>query len=103
MAALGTPWGRFEKTVQDAVGSRWYYYVAQRSGNMLTPDTVQVKFYVRPDGRVEQPRILGAPANETLALLCASIELFAMEAPACTWKSEPSRASIVELEMEAPA
>jgi outer membrane biosynthesis protein TonB len=67
VAALGTPWGRFEKAVQDAVGSRWYYYVAQRSGNMLTPDTVQVKFYVRPDGKVEQPRILGAPANETLA------------------------------------
>jgi outer membrane biosynthesis protein TonB len=67
VAALGTPWGRFQKAVQDAVGSRWYYYVNQRSGNMLTPDTVQVKFHVRPDGKVEDPRILGVPANETLA------------------------------------
>ena len=27
IAALGTPQGRFEKAVQDAIGSRWYYYV----------------------------------------------------------------------------
>lgn len=67
VAAIGTPWGRFQKAVQDAIGSRWYYYVSQRSGNMITPDTVQVKFYVRPDGKVEEPRILGAPANQTLA------------------------------------
>src|SRR5271165_666681 len=31
IAALGTPQGRFEKAVQDAIGSRWYYYVRERS------------------------------------------------------------------------
>ncbi len=66
-AALGTPWGRFQKAVSDAVGSRWYFYVNERGGASLMPDSVQVNFHVLPDGRVENARVVGAASNQTLA------------------------------------
>jgi TonB family protein len=66
IAALGTPQGRFEKAVQDAVGSRWYYYVRAR-GDLINIGTVQIRFYVRADGKVEDVRVLRNSSNETLA------------------------------------
>jgi outer membrane biosynthesis protein TonB len=67
MAALGTPWGRFQKAVSDAVGSRWYFYINERGGGSVMPDSVQVTFRVMPDGRVENAHVIGSPANQTLA------------------------------------
>ncbi len=66
IAALGTPQGRFEKAVQDAVGSRWYYYVRER-GDLINIGTVQIRFYVRSDGKVEDVKVLRNSSNETLA------------------------------------
>jgi TonB family protein len=66
IAALGTPQGRFEKAVQDAVGSRWYYYVRAR-GDLINIGTVQIRFYVRADGKVEDVKVLRNSSNETLA------------------------------------
>jgi TonB family protein len=66
IAALGTPQGRFEKAVQDAVGSRWYYYVRER-GDLINIGTVQIRFYVRADGKVEDVKVLRNSSNETLA------------------------------------
>jgi TonB family protein len=66
IAALGTPQGRFQKAVQDAVGSRWYYYVRER-GDLINIGTVQIRFYVRPDGKVEDVKVLRNSSNETLA------------------------------------
>jgi TonB family protein len=66
IAALGTPQGRFEKAVQDAIGSRWYFYVRERS-DLINIGTVQIKFYVRPDGKVEDVKVIRNSSNETLA------------------------------------
>jgi TonB family protein len=66
IAASGTPQGRFEKAVQDAVGSRWYYYVRAR-GDLINIGTVQIRFYVRADGKVEDVKVLHNSSNETLA------------------------------------
>jgi TonB family protein len=66
IAALGTPQGRFEKAVQDAIGSRWYFYVKERS-DLINIGTVQIKFYVRPDGKVEDVKVIRNSSNETLA------------------------------------
>ena len=63
IAALGTPQGRFEKAVQDAIGSRWYYYVRERS-DLINIGTVQIKFYVRPNGKVEDVKVLRNSSNE---------------------------------------
>ncbi|MBV9673401.1 MAG: energy transducer TonB [Verrucomicrobia bacterium] len=66
VAALGTPQGRFEKAVEDAVGSRWYYYVQERV-DLVSVGTVQVRFNVQRNGRVEEARIIGNSSNQTLA------------------------------------
>ncbi|HEX7195105.1 MAG TPA: energy transducer TonB [Chthoniobacterales bacterium] len=66
IAAMGTPKGRFEKAVQDAVGSRWYYYVRER-GDLINIGTVEIRFYVRPDGKVENVHVIRNSSNETLA------------------------------------
>jgi outer membrane biosynthesis protein TonB len=66
IAAMGTPWGRFQKAVQDAIGSRWYYYIRDGSS---TPSfgTAQIRFYIRADGKVEDVKVLSNTSNETLA------------------------------------
>ncbi len=52
--------------MQDAVGSRWYYYVRER-GDLINIGTVQIRFYVRSDGKVEDVKVLRNSSNETLA------------------------------------
>jgi outer membrane biosynthesis protein TonB len=66
IAALGTPQGRFVKAVQDAIGSRWYYYVRER-GDLVNIGSVQIRFYVRSDGKVEDVKVVRNSSNETLA------------------------------------
>jgi hypothetical protein len=41
VSAMGTPQGRFQKAVEDAVGSLWYYFVSQRSV-LLSIGTVRI-------------------------------------------------------------
>jgi TonB family protein len=66
IAAAGTPWGRFQKAVQDAIGSRWYYYI--RDGkNDPSYGTAQIRFYIRADGKVEDVKVISNTSNETLA------------------------------------
>jgi outer membrane biosynthesis protein TonB len=66
IAAVGTPWGRFQKAVQDAIGSRWYYYI--RDGNSIPSfGTAQIRFYIRADGKVEDVKVISNTSNETLA------------------------------------
>jgi outer membrane biosynthesis protein TonB len=67
VAALGTPWGRFQKAISDAVGSRWYFYINAQGGASVMPDSVQVNFRVLPDGRVTNVHVIGSPSNQTLA------------------------------------
>jgi len=66
VSAQGTPQGRFEKAVEDAVGSLWYYFVQQRS-DLLTIGTVRIEFVVSPSGEVVSARVVSNSSNETLA------------------------------------
>src|SRR6266404_7363308 len=50
--AVGTPLGRYQKLVYDAIGSRWYSYMAQ-SGDLVSIGTVQITFWVDRSGRVK--------------------------------------------------
>ena len=65
-AALGTPLGRYQKLVQDAIGSRWYFY-AQRRGDLVSIGTAKIHFFVNREGRVEGVRVVSNSSNETLA------------------------------------
>jgi hypothetical protein len=66
VSALGTPQGRFEKAVEDAVGSLWYYFVQQRS-DLLSIGTVRIEFVVNSRGEVVSARVVSNSSNETLA------------------------------------
>jgi TonB family protein len=66
VSALGTPQGRFEKAVEDAVGSLWYYFVNQRS-DLINAGTVRIEFVVSPSGEVVSARVISNSSNETLA------------------------------------
>ena len=66
VSALGTPQGRFQKAVEDAVGSLWYYFVQQRS-DLLSIGTVRIEFTVNARGEVVSARVVSNSSNETLA------------------------------------
>jgi outer membrane biosynthesis protein TonB len=67
--AVGTPLGRYEKMVQDAIGSRWYAYVAQKM-DLISLGTTQVVFSIDRSGRVRSPKIVSNSSNETFANVC---------------------------------
>jgi hypothetical protein len=64
VGAIGTPQGRFQKAVEDAIGSRWYYYVNQRS-DLVEIGTVRIEFKILPSGRVKDARIISNSSNQT--------------------------------------
>src|SRR5258707_5618651 len=55
VGAIGTPHGRVQKAVEDAVGSRWYYYVGPRA-DLVDSGTVRTDFTITPSGRVRDAR-----------------------------------------------
>jgi len=67
--ALGTPLGRYEKMIQDAIGSRWYAYVQERM-DLINLGTAQVVFYVDRSGRVKNLKVIKNTSNEAFANVC---------------------------------
>jgi outer membrane biosynthesis protein TonB len=65
-AALGTPMGRYNKAVSDAVGMRWYYYVAQQA-DLISVGTVRIHFAVSESGHVRDVKVISGNANGVLA------------------------------------
>lgn len=66
--ALGTPLGRYEKILKDAIGSRWYSYLQR--GEMANIGTVRVHFFVDRSGRIKNLKITENTSNETFANIC---------------------------------
>ncbi len=66
VSATATPLGRYKKMLSDAIGSRWYYYVSDQMG-LLNVGTVEVRFVVRPSGKVERIQVLRNSSNESFA------------------------------------
>jgi TonB family protein len=64
--AIGTPLGRYQKTVYDAIGSRWYAYMEQR-GDLATLGTVRVTFVIDRGGRVRNLKVVSNDSNEAFA------------------------------------
>jgi outer membrane biosynthesis protein TonB len=67
--AIGTPLGRYEKMIQDAIGSRWYAYVQERM-DLISMGTAQVVFYVDRSGRVKNIKVIKNTSNEAFANVC---------------------------------
>ncbi len=64
--AMATPLGRYKKQMQDAIGSRWYYYVNDMI-DLVNIGAVKLSFTIRADGKVEGVRVLSNTSNESLA------------------------------------
>lgn len=67
--ALGTPLGRYQKIVNDAIGSRWYAYTASRAGDFGV-GTLTAHFFVDRTGKIKGLKILSNTSNETFANIC---------------------------------
>lgn len=66
VAANATPLGRYKKMLSDAIGSRWYYYVNDQMG-LLNIGTLEVRFIVRENGKVENIQVVSNSSNESFA------------------------------------
>ena len=64
--ALGTPLGRYQKYVLDAIGSRWYALVEQKN-DLVNIGTTDVVFVVDRNGHVKDLKVVQNTSNETLA------------------------------------
>lgn len=67
--AVGTPLGRYQKQLYDAVGSRWYYYIQQRIDS-VNIGTARVSFSVDRSGKVRNLKVVQNTSNETFANVC---------------------------------
>src|SRR6266513_4418405 len=67
--ALGTPLGRYQKFILDAIGSRWYAFV-DRQMDLISIGTTRVIFVVDRSGHVKNLKVVENSSNETLANVC---------------------------------
>lgn len=66
---VGTPLGRYQKMLEDAVGSRWYRYVQQQM-DLVSIGTTHVTFSVDRSGRIRNVRVAENTSNESFANVC---------------------------------
>jgi len=67
--AIGTPLGRYQKILFDAVGSRWYAYVEEKA-DLVKLGTTRVSFAVDRSGRVKNLKVISNDSNEAFANVC---------------------------------
>jgi hypothetical protein len=67
--ALGTPLGRYQKYLLDAIGSRWYAFVDQKR-DLVNLGMTHVAFVVDRGGHVKHLKIVENTGNEALANVC---------------------------------
>jgi outer membrane biosynthesis protein TonB len=67
--AIGTPLGRYQKALSDAIGSRWYYYMKSK-GDLVSIGTAHIEAQVDAQGHVQNMRVVSNNANEAFANIC---------------------------------
>jgi outer membrane biosynthesis protein TonB len=67
--AIGTPLGRYQKAVSDAIGSRWYYYMNKKM-DLISIGTAHIEAKVDAEGHVQNLRVVSNNANEAFANIC---------------------------------
>jgi outer membrane biosynthesis protein TonB len=67
--ALGTPLGRYQKIVADAIGSRWYAFVEQKR-DLINIGTLRLRFNIDRSGQVKDLKITENSSNEAFANVC---------------------------------
>lgn len=69
VAALGTPLGRYQKAVNDAIGSRWNLLIEQRQ-DVVSLGTARIHFFIERSGAVLQPEMVSNSGNSTYGGVC---------------------------------
>ena len=64
-----TPLGRYHKQVLDAIGSRWYFYMAKRL-DLVSIGTAHVEADVDENGHVQKLHVISNNSNEAFANIC---------------------------------
>jgi outer membrane biosynthesis protein TonB len=67
--AIGTPLGRYQKMLFDAIGSRWYAYVEAKT-DLISLGTTRISFAIDRSGRVRNLKVMANDANEAFANVC---------------------------------
>jgi len=67
--AVGTPLGRYQKILFDAVGSHWYAYIEEKA-DLVNLGTTRVTFWVDRNGRVKNLKVISNDSNEAFANVC---------------------------------
>jgi outer membrane biosynthesis protein TonB len=67
--AVGTPLGRYQKTILDSIGSRWLYYT-KKQGDLIAIGTAHVSFWIDRQGHVQDLRMSSNSSNEAFANVC---------------------------------
>ena len=67
--ALGTPLGRYKKTVIDSIGSRWYASV-EGNQDLFNIGTLTLRFVIDRSGQVKDLKITENSSNEAFANYC---------------------------------
>jgi outer membrane biosynthesis protein TonB len=67
--AVGTPLGRYQKAVSDAIGSRWYYHMKKKM-DLVSIGTARIEAEVDAQGHVQKLRVASNNANEAFANIC---------------------------------
>jgi outer membrane biosynthesis protein TonB len=66
---VGTPLGRYQKLLYDAIGSRWYQYNSQQA-DLTSIGTAHLVFSVDRSGRIRNVRVVENSNNESFANVC---------------------------------
>jgi outer membrane biosynthesis protein TonB len=67
--AIGTPLGRYQKMVYDAIGARWYQYVTERA-DLMRIGTAHVSFLIDQNGQIKNLKVIQNTSNEAFANIC---------------------------------
>jgi len=71
--AVATPLAKYRKQVNDAIGSRWYYYVKDpQRMSLIAPGSARVSFFIDGEGQVVGIKLESNSSNESFAELCRS-------------------------------
>lgn len=71
--SVATPLAKYRKQVNDAIGSRWYYYVKDpQRMSLISPGSARVSFFIDAEGRVMGIKLESNTSNESFAELCTS-------------------------------
>src|SRR4029434_11202618 len=67
--AVGTPLGRYEKSVYTAIGTRWYK-LCDENRDRVDIGTVSVQFVVAPDGKIGNIKVISGGTSASFTNLC---------------------------------